>query len=59
MKKRQGMAEHIRFADLPDMNDISGIMDKIFLGENSTFWFSGAAGGIDNKPRFMRFNFNP
>ena len=59
MKKGEGMTEHIGCADLPDMNDVFGIMDQVFMGKNGTFWFSGGAGGLDNKARIIRFDVNP
>ena len=41
------------------MNDVSGIMHQIFMGQHRPLGFAGGAGGVDNQARIIRFNFNP
>lgn len=43
MKKRQGVAEHIRFADFPDLNDVSGVMNEVCMGKNGALGLAGGA----------------
>ena len=52
------MAKYIRFTDFPDIDDIAGIMDQIFVGENRPFGFAGGAGGVDNESGFIRSDFD-
>ena len=52
------MTEHIRCGDFPYVYDVSGILHKIAVGQYSPFRLSGGAGGLDDKPRIIRVDFD-
>ena len=51
MKEREGVAKSVSLGDLPNLDDIPGILDQVLLGEDRPFGLTGRPGGIDEDGR--------
>src|SRR4030042_4767811 len=53
MKERKGMAKDILLGDLPDMDNILCVLNKVPLCEGGSFGLTRRPGGINKKGRVM------
>jgi len=53
MKERKGVAENISLGDLPNLDDIPGIVDQILLGDNRSLGLTGRSRGVDEESRIV------
>ena len=53
MKEREGVAENVSLGDLPNLDDIPGILDQVLLGEDRSFGLTGRSGGINEDGRVV------
>jgi hypothetical protein len=53
MKERKGMEENILLRDLPDLDDVPGVLNQVLLGENRPFGMARRSRGIDEHGRVV------
>lgn len=50
VEERKGVTHDVGFCDLPDVDDVSRIVDQVSLGEHGPFGLAGGSGGVDDEP---------
>ena len=53
MEQRKGVAENILLGDLPNLDDVSGILDHVLVGEDCPLGLACRPRGIDEDGRVM------